>query len=68
FDNGEDFYTSQATFITGDLTKEHVQQIADSMYNPLIQSAHIKSRKEFEQDHGMDIVIPRVKLQGIDKV
>ncbi len=64
FENREDFYTSQVTFITGDLTKKEVQQIADSLYNPLIQRAYIKSREEFEKDHGMDIIIPKVTLTG----
>ena len=62
FKNGEQAYTSQITFITGDLTEKEVQELADSLYNPLIQRAQIKSRKQFEKDGGMDVVVPRVRL------
>ena len=68
FENDTDFYTSQVTFIKGKLTKEEVEEIADSLYNPLIQRVHIKSYKQFQKDEGMDIVIPQVKLQGSEKV
>ncbi|MDE2589754.1 MAG: phosphoribosylformylglycinamidine synthase, partial [Patescibacteria group bacterium] len=68
FDNGEDFYTSQATFITGKLTKEEVEEIANSLYNPIIQRVRIKSRKEFEKDGGMDVIIPKVTLTQTPQV
>lgn len=63
FSSNEDTYTSQATFIDGDLSKSEVEEIASSLYNPLIQSAHIKNYNEFIRDGGMDFVIPKVNLQ-----
>src|SRR5579859_2187961 len=62
FENGERVYTSQVTFLSGKLNEKEVQEIANSLYNPLIQRAHIKSRKQFERDGGMDVVVPSVKL------
>jgi phosphoribosylformylglycinamidine synthase II len=62
FQNGERVYTSQVTFIDGKLTEKEVQELANSLYNPLIQRAHIKTRKQFEKDGGMDVVVPSVKL------
>src|SRR5260221_164988 len=43
FTFGEDVYTSQITFIAGKLSLKEIQQIADSLYNPLIQRAYIKN-------------------------
>jgi phosphoribosylformylglycinamidine synthase subunit PurSL len=62
FENNERVYTSQVTFIKGKLSEKEIQELASSMYNPLIQRAHIKSREQFEKDGGMDVVIPSVKL------
>lgn len=47
----------------GDITK-----IANSLYNPLIQRAVIKSRQEFLRDKGMNITAPKVKLSASTKV
>ena len=44
------------------------KKIADSLYNPLIQSATIKSREEFLRDGGMTVVVPKVKLTASTKV
>ncbi|HVA97181.1 MAG TPA: AIR synthase-related protein [Candidatus Acidoferrales bacterium] len=65
FDGEERVYTSQVTFIKGSLTENEVTELANSMYNPLIQRAHIKSRKQFEEDGGMDVVAPNVKLTKV---
>ena len=62
FINGEDVYSSQITLISGDLNKDEVEQIANSLYNPLIQRVHIKSHQQFTKDHGMDFIVPKVKL------
>lgn len=62
FVDGEDVYSSQITLISGDLNKNEVQQIADSLYNPLIQRANIKNVKQFISDGGMDFIVPKVKL------
>ena len=45
-----------------------IQKIANSLYNPLIQRAAIKSRDGFIRDGGMDLVAPKVKLRGSNKV
>ncbi len=55
-------YTSQVTFISGDLSREEVALIAESLANPLIQRIHIKSYSEFQRDNGMDIIVPQVIL------
>jgi len=52
FINDENVYSSQVALITGDLNKEEVQQIANSLHNPLIQRSHF----------GMNLIIPKVKL------
>jgi phosphoribosylformylglycinamidine synthase len=45
-----------------------IQKIADSLYNPLIQRATIKFHDEFKKGGGLDIVVPKVKLSGSNKV
>lgn len=55
-------YTSQVTFVSGNLSVEDAQKIADSLYNPLIQRASIKNLKQFKAEGGMDIIIPKVEL------
>lgn len=62
FSDNEGIYTSQITFLSGKISKNDAEQIALSMYNPLIQRSHIKSYQEFVKDGGMDIVIPQVKM------
>ncbi len=68
FGNGEGVYTSQITFIAGGISKKDAEKIALSMHNPLIQRAHIKSYKEFIEDGGMDIIVPKVNLDEKPKV
>src|SRR3989338_7320041 len=56
-------YTSQITYLQApSLTASDVKRIAEGWANPLIQRIHIKSRKEFNRDHGMDRIVPTVKL------
>ncbi len=62
FSDGENVYTSQVTFIEGKLTKTEALQLAQSLYNPLIQRMDLKSLADFKKDGGMDIVVPQVKL------
>ncbi len=62
FIGSEDVYSSQITLISGNLNIVEIQQIADGLYNPLIQRVHIKSYKQYIKDHGMDFIVPRVKL------
>ncbi|MBI5135233.1 phosphoribosylformylglycinamidine synthase, partial [Candidatus Uhrbacteria bacterium] len=56
-------YVSQITFLQApSLTASDVKRIAQGWANPLIQRIHIKSREEFDRDHGMDRIVPTVKL------
>jgi len=43
----EGIFSSQTTFLTGRLTKEDVERIAASFYNPLIHRVEILSREEW---------------------
>jgi len=45
-----------------------ISKIVNSLYNPLIQRATVKSREEFLRDGGMDLIIPKVKLTASAKV
>jgi len=63
FVDGENVYISQLTFLIGNISKKEALEIAESMYNPLIQRMHIKNFEDFIKDGGMDIIIPQVKLQ-----
>lgn len=63
FKDSEGLYTSQITFLSGDLNRKDVQNIASSLANPLIQRIHIKSFPEFQKDIGMDFIVPKVILK-----
>jgi len=58
----ERVYTSQITFLSGTLSQAEVEKIANGWANALIQRIHIKSRAQFEKDHGMDAIVPKVTL------
>ena len=58
----ETVYSSQITFLKGNLTEADTQKISESLANPLIQRIHIKSKAEFEKANGMDLTTPRVDL------
>lgn len=62
FTSAEGIYTSQLMFLNGKLSKADAEQIASTLYNPLIQSAHLKSYSQFVKEKGMDIIVPKVKL------
>ncbi len=62
FENDEDVFTSQITFIEGELSEAEIKEIADSLYNPLIQRAYVKTFAQYQKDGGMDIVVPQVML------
>ena len=53
FRNDENVYSSQMTLIAGSLNKNEIKQIADSLYNPLIQRSHINET---------GLIVPKVKL------
>jgi phosphoribosylformylglycinamidine synthase subunit PurSL len=68
FEDGEAVYTSQVTFVRGDLSREEAQAIGESMANTLIQRIHVKSAEEYKHDGGMDTVVPKVNLEHKPRV
>lgn len=62
FTEKEHVYSSRVYYIAGKLNKTQVQAITNSLYNPLIQRAHIKTRAEYTKDGGMDLIVPKVQL------
>lgn len=64
FKNEESVHTSILIFLKGRLDKKTVQKIGDSLANSLIQRIHIKNHEEFASEKGMDIVVPKVKLEA----
>ncbi|MBI4973469.1 phosphoribosylformylglycinamidine synthase [Candidatus Roizmanbacteria bacterium] len=71
FKDEEHVYTSQITFIEGDVTKEQAAKIAGTLYNPVIQRANMKSYPQYKKDKGMGYTVPKVKLtqsRSVDEV
>jgi phosphoribosylformylglycinamidine synthase len=68
FVNDENVYSSQITFITGLLNETDIKKIADSLYNPLIQSVIIKNFRDFVRNKGMGSSIPKVTINAQTKV
>lgn len=67
FEEGEGIYTSQLTFLRGDLSENDVQNIATSLANPAIQHVKVKSSTDFFFDMGMGVSVPRVVLDSQPK-
>ncbi|MCK5285315.1 MAG: phosphoribosylformylglycinamidine synthase [Alphaproteobacteria bacterium] len=65
-ENDTTCYSSRLFLIKGDLEKQDIELLATTLSNKLIQRASIKSRKEFNKDGGMDIIIPKVHLENKD--
>jgi phosphoribosylformylglycinamidine synthase len=62
FKSGENVYTSQVLYISGAITKNNIETIAATFYNPIIQRVSIKNANDFKKEKGMGNMIPRVKL------
>jgi phosphoribosylformylglycinamidine synthase len=62
FEAQENVYTSQITFLFGTLSEKDALEIASSLYNPLIQRMHLKSFSAYQNDGGMDAIVPEVKV------
>ena len=60
FEPEEGVYTSQVTFLSGELSREEVESIANTLYNPIVDRVHIK--KNDGGFKGMDVVVPKVRL------
>ncbi|MCK5375367.1 MAG: phosphoribosylformylglycinamidine synthase, partial [Alphaproteobacteria bacterium] len=65
---GHSCYSSRLYLIKGDVTRQQVEELAETFSNKLIQRISIKSKQEYDADGGMDIVIPRVNLSNKDVV
>lgn len=63
FSENENVYTSQITFLEGDISLADANAIGAELHNPLIQRMHLKNNVEFEKDKGMDFIVPKVKTQ-----
>ncbi|HEY4512299.1 MAG TPA: phosphoribosylformylglycinamidine synthase subunit PurL [Candidatus Paceibacterota bacterium] len=63
FKAGEAVYTSQIYFIQGTIILSDAQKIADSLYNPLIQSARVTSFRDFKKTRGLKLTAPKVSLK-----
>jgi len=62
FTGSEGLYTSQITFISGNISQKEAEKISLYLYNPLIHRSHIKSYSQYRKDGGMDFIVPKVKL------
>ncbi len=63
FRESEGVYTSRLYFFHGEMEKATLLAIAEQMLaNTLIQRYTAKSRREYEEDGGMGIVLPKVEI------
>src|SRR5436190_3988255 len=63
FNENEDVYTSQVTYVSGDISDEDAKKIGNTLANPLIQRIHIKSFEQYKKDDGMDSIVAQVTIQ-----
>jgi phosphoribosylformylglycinamidine synthase len=68
FSEGENIYSSRQYLLKGALTIEQVNRIAGFLHNPLIQRVQVKSYREFKDADGMELIVPKVKLQASERV
>ncbi len=59
----ESIHTTRLIFIKGNLTADDTQKAGESLANKLIQRIHVKSKDQFDQDNGMDVIVPTVHLE-----
>ncbi len=64
FKNTQNVYSSYVLFVSGNLSKREIETFAESLYNPLIQRATIKTFAQFQKDKGMGVTVPKVALKG----
>ncbi len=64
FENQESVHTSTLIFLKGEV---NAQEIGLALANDLIQRIHVKSKEEFENNGGMETVIPQVNLESEQK-
>jgi phosphoribosylformylglycinamidine synthase II len=57
-------YSSQLILFKGDLSEQDVREISATLYNPLIQRASIKDADDYKKSGGMEVVVPKVRLDN----
>ena len=68
FSENESVHTSTLTLLKGSLTKETTEEIGKTLANDLIQRIYVKSKEEYENEGGMDIVVPKVEINETPRV
>jgi phosphoribosylformylglycinamidine synthase II len=63
FPPGQGVYSSQISFLSGQLSPRDAAAIAKSLANPLIHRVHIRGYDEFQTKGGMDPIVPKVHLE-----
>jgi len=63
FSGEESVHTSSLILLSGAINLEAVKKISEELANSLIQRIHIKSKSQFDQDKGMDLIVPKVHLK-----
>ncbi len=58
----ESTFSSMLLYVSGDFTQEQAYEIGRLFANPLIQRISVKSQEDFQNDLGMGVVTPEVKL------
>lgn len=67
FSSGEAVYSSQLLLLKGVLSTKEIANLVNSLINPLIQRAHVKTHRQFLKDFGMDVIVPKVVLKSEPK-
>jgi phosphoribosylformylglycinamidine synthase len=63
-DNDNECYSSRLYLIKGNAKREDIEELAATLSNKLIQRIHIKDKKTYKKDGGMEAVLPKVVLDN----
>src|SRR3989344_4813519 len=58
-------FSSQVTYISGSFSQDQLRSIAEALANPVISHVRIKDHATFQRDHGMGVIVPRVRLESL---
>ncbi len=64
----EGVFSSQLLLISGNINEKNIIKISQSLINPLINRVHIKNKKDYLKDRGMDKIAPQVNLTSASQV
>ncbi|MCK9186599.1 AIR synthase-related protein [Candidatus Gracilibacteria bacterium] len=64
FIDEESVHTSTLMLLKGKITAEDTKKIGEILANKLIQRIHVKDKKTFDKDNGMDLIVPQVHLSS----